>query len=194
MLDAEAYSNASLRRLSHEWMLPPWDVLIVGDGSGSGAWHQELGIGWASIVTDVFGNRVVQVGALRDGNVSLAELSAASHALWHYDATVTKKRPRLEKPLRVAVLCDNQQIVTESRLSAEAQLRTTDGPQWAFFRAVLLRGYVATWHLIPRISANLNWAADQLASKARLALQVPEMAELHRNKQRIEIENLNPLG
>jgi hypothetical protein len=192
-LDAEAYSNASLRRLSHEWQLPPWDVLIVGDGSGSGAWHQELGIGWASIVTDVFGNRVVQAGALHAGNVSLAELSAAAHGLWHYDAVVTKKRPRLEKPLRVAILCDNSQIVAESRLSVEAQLRTTDSPQWAFFNAILLRGYVATWHWTPRIAVNLNWAADKLASKARRALQVEDFLDLHRDKQLIQLENLNPL-
>lgn len=194
VLDAEAYSNASLRRLSHEWRLPPWDVLIVGDGSGSGAWHQALGIGWASIVTDVFGNRVVQAGALYDGNVSLAELSAASHGLWHYDATITKKRPRLEKPLRVAVLCDNQQIVAESRLRVEDQLRTTDGPQWAFFNAILLRGYVATWHQIPRIAVTTNWAADQLASKARKALQVEGFLDLHRNKQLITLADLNPLN
>jgi hypothetical protein len=193
VLDAEAYSNASLRRLSHEWRLPPWDVLVVGDGSGSGAWHQELGIGWASVVTDVFGNRVVQLGSLYDGNVSLAELSAAAHGLWHYHNTVTKKRPKLEKPLRVVCLCDNQQIVTESRTSVEAQLHTVDGPQWAFFHAVLLRGYVATWWQIPRISLNLNWAADQLASKARKALQTEHMLDLARNKQPVSLADLNPL-
>jgi hypothetical protein len=98
-------------------MLPPCDLLIVGDGSGSGAWHPEPGVGWAAVATDVFGNHAKQVSALYDGNVSLAELSAAAHGLWHYHNTVTKKRPPRDQPLRVVYPCDNQQIVTESRRS-----------------------------------------------------------------------------
>lgn len=166
---------------------------MVGDGSGSGAWRQELGIGWAAVTTDVFGNRAVQVGALYDGNVSLAELSAAAHGLWHYHNTVAKKRPTPARPLRVVCLCDNQQIVTESRRTPEEQLRTTDGPQWAFFNAVLTRGYVASWHQIPRISLNLNWAADQLAGKARKLLQAPDILDLRRGQRDIALDDLNPL-
>ena len=194
-LGESEFSNASLRRLSHEWQLPDWDVLLVGDGSGSGAWHQELGIGWASVAVDSGGERAAQVGALRDGNVSLAELSAAAHGLWHYHNTVASRRQKLARALRVVVLCDNAQIVTEgnSTRGADWQLSRPDGPQWAFFNAVLARGYVATWRQIPRISLNLNWAVDQMAGQARKALQDPAIVALRRNREDIALGSLNPL-
>lgn len=156
-----------------ELQLPVPDVLLIGDGSGSGAWT--MGAGWACAVVDLNTNqREVVCGSWSAGSVMIAELSACLQGLMTYEARFgDETRHRLGRPAVVQVLTDNQGIVMQHTVAFSG--RTVRGdciPIWAALKELCRTGqYVLKFRHIPRLSVMLNHVCDRLALKARETAQ-----------------------
>jgi hypothetical protein len=149
---------------------PKWDLLIVGDGSGSG-WNQACG--WAATLVDnVYGARRFFYGGMDCGSVNLAESMPYLHALSWYDAHHGKTLLKQLGFLRVHVLTDSQTIATWGNRAAspEGELPRKQLAFWAGIRELRRIGYQCEFHWSPRITTELNWAADLMAGLSRLEI------------------------
>lgn len=166
-------SNLPVKRLLRELHLPVPDVLLIGDGSGSGAWT--MGAGWACAVIDYHTNqREIICGGWSIGSVMIAELSAYMHGLMTYESRFGDvTRFRLGRPAIVQVLTDNQGIVMQHPVAFSG--RTVRGdciPIWAALRELCRTGsYVMNFKHVPRLSIMLNHVCDRLALKSRESVQ-----------------------
>jgi len=171
-------SNARLARLNRELGLPSYDLLLVGDGSGTGGWQSDIGLGWACVCVEMSsGRRDLVSGAWSVGPIEVAELMAYFHSLLAFDRRRGDAlKQKLKRPVSVLVLTDNQVIVDQSRtqllsssVSADKCNRSTS-PIWAGVRDIAKSGYVLTFKHIPRLSIRLNQICDLQAGASRKAL------------------------
>lgn len=149
-----------------------WDLLLVGDGSGSG-WAQ--GCGWATTLVDRHTHDRWQfVGAMNMGSINLAELMPYLHALTWYHANGGRQRiHELGRPLAVHVITDSQVIYQQGEAVAKLDqpLPKVQEAQWAAMRQLTHMGYMLHYHWLERCTTALNWAADLLAGMSRKSLQ-----------------------
>lgn len=162
-------SNLSLSRLLRELGLPPSDVILVGDGSGTGSWT--MGAGWACAVINTISNeRILVAGGWSCGSVMIAELSAYLQGLMTFEALYgAATRKYLGRNITVTILTDNQAI-TQQHHTAFSGLRTGGdcNPIWAALRELCRSGgYILRFQHIPRVSIALNHVCDELAGQAR---------------------------
>ena len=187
-----------LGSLLKELDIKAWDVLLIGDGSGSG-W--DIGVGWSCIVIDRYTKtRKLVHGGGSTGTVNIAELMAYVHAmLWystHIGKELRKQYPR--KTLNVHVITDSRVIVNQGERVAE---RNMDGianrALWASISDIARQGYTFHWHWIERLTNELNWAADQMAGSARKAVKNCMLTEDIPNENGkytgVSIYDINPL-
>lgn len=150
---------------------PQWDLLIVGDGSGSG-WDRACG--WAGILLDnqTRGRKLVY-GAMNVGSVNSAESMPYLQALSWFDATQGKERLRTRGMLNVHVLTDSQVIANwgNRAMSPDGNLPRSNIAYWAAMREFRRLGYHCHFHWARRSTTQLNWVADLLAGMARRELQ-----------------------
>jgi len=174
-------SNLPLKRLLRELGLPESDVVLVGDGSGTGSWT--MGAGWAcAIVSPVVDFRELVAGGWSCGSVIVAELSAYLQGLMTFEAKQGDDiRRRLGRNISVTILTDNQAITQQHGTAFTQQKVGGDcGPIWAALRELCRSGgYTLRFQHIPRVSIALNHVCDLLASQARKA-----------NQQIVETENM----
>lgn len=150
-----------------------WDLLLVGDGSGSG-WAQCCG--WAAVLIDrnhlldrnLYGRRFFY-GAADPGSVNFAESMPYMQAINWYDVQYGRQLLHTKGVLNVHVLTDSQVIANWGNRATQP---TTDLPRkaipaWAAIREYSRLGYHFTMHWAPRMTTELNWAADLIAGLAR---------------------------
>lgn len=161
----------SVHALSIAWHLPPWDVLLVGDGSGSG-WH--LPAGWACILVEAAsGGRRVLHGGLSTGTSVMAELLPYIHALaWYHEKRLREGRLGI---CRVAIVTDCRPIAVQGASLRRGDRRPDDlrsmGPLWAAVDAFEPLGYLLDWHYKPRATSALNAYADDLSKSCFKAMK-----------------------
>jgi ribonuclease HI len=190
--------TARLYSLLKELNINAWDVLLIGDGSGSG-W--DIGIGWSCVIIDRnTGTRKLVHGGGSTGTVNIAELMAYVHAmLWystHIGKDLRKQYPR--KILDVHVITDSRVIVTQGEKVGE---RNADGianrALWASISDIARQGYKFHWHWIERLTNELNWAADQMAGSARRAVRscalIEDVPNSNGKYKPVSIYDINPL-
>lgn len=190
--------TARLYSLLNELNIKSWDVLLVGDGSGSG-W--DIGIGWSCIIIDKHTKaRKLIHGGGSTGTVNIAELMAYVHAmLWyssHIGKEVRKNYPK--KFIDVHVITDSRVVANQGNKVAERKLDgLANRALWASISDIARQGYKFHWHWVERLTSELNWAADQMAGSARKAVKncvltedVPDEDGKYRG---VSIYDINPL-
>jgi ribonuclease HI len=142
-----------------------WDVLLAGDGSGSG-WG--LGGGWAVVLCERRSRaRKLMTGAYSSSTSMRMELLPYLHALDWYASTQKEHLGRyLGRPCRVHVLCDNNMIVQMG--NGTAKRHGVLAPWWAAYDALKRQGFRILWHWTRRDKTALNLLCDHLSRQARL--------------------------
>ena len=150
---------------------PRWDLLIVGDGSGSG-WDKACG--WAATLIDNTRHaRRFFYGAMDCGSVNFAESMPYIQALTWYDQHHGKETLRELGFLNVHILTDSQVIATwgTQAMQLESELPRKQLAIWSAMRELRRVGYHCTFHWAPRLTTGLNWAADIMAGISRVEIE-----------------------
>ncbi len=147
-----------------------WDVLIVGDGSGSQWKHP---IGWGAVLIDHHtGIREPFWGALNKGTSTVSEIMPYLHALLWYVSDGPGKKLQNNK----ALINDNVKIhiVTDSCTVAHCgnhpESRHMHKALWAAIDAFRQDGFAITFHHIKRTEVSMNILADLLSKEARITM------------------------
>lgn len=161
----------SLQDLLQELGITTWDVLLIGDGSGTG-WDSPAG--WAVVLIDKpTRGRKLFYGAVNHGSINFAEGAPYFQALLWYHHFHGRDRLRRQGQLHVHVLTDSQ-VTTQHGQQANqlaADLPRANSPIWAGVREFVRLGYQLEFHWRPRKSSQLNELADRFAGEARRQLQ-----------------------
>lgn len=147
---------------------PAWDILIIGDGSGTG-WGDACG--WASVlISNRLQARRFFYGGMDCGSINMAEMLPYAQALSWYDAFYGKDQLKQLQTLNVHILTDSQTIAqwgTYAMRDAPAPLPRKAIALSGTFRAFKEVGYHCHFHWAPRMSTDINWASDLIAGLCR---------------------------
>lgn len=146
-----------------------WDLLIIGDGSGSN-WNYQSG--WASVsVEKETLERRIWFGAMNCGTVNFAEMMAYLQPLnWYVAAEISRRRKRRKVRFR------NVHIITDSKYCKDLGVKQAltpkkNGALWRIFDDFQRHGLLLHWHWIPRATVDLNVYVDKLSKEARLTIK-----------------------
>lgn len=163
---------SKISALTQEIGIAVWDVLIVGDGSGSG-WH--MGIGSACVLLDhaSYASKLF-MGGINVGTVTISEMLPYMLALdWYFSTNGPGKE-------RVAAALANQRllqvhVITDSAVVAHAgnnpKSRHCHTELWHALDAFKNRGLELTFHHWKRQGVTLNILSDEVARQARVAIE-----------------------
>jgi ribonuclease HI len=153
----------SLEALAEQLNLSDFDLLLVGDGSGT-VYHQPAG--WACVSYDrTLREAYVHTGAVSCGTNNFAELAPFVQALWYHHQAI---HPLTSDPLRVTIISDSEVTV---RCGNRQYARNANGSLWAAIAWFEEHGFDLNWRHIPR---NSNaWAAwvDFVAKTGRCTME-----------------------
>lgn len=155
--------SAVMQRLGN----PACDVFIVGDGSGSG-WAEACG--WAATLIDLRNQaRRFFYGGMDCGSINFAEAMPYVQALTWYDVHYGKQMLKQLGHLNVHILTDSQVIARwgNAAVHASEHLPRKMIALWATVRELRRLGYHCKFHWAPRMTTELNWAADLIAGISR---------------------------
>ncbi len=147
-----------------------WDILMIGDGSGS-RWGN--GIGWAVAVSiRTTGEKLVLHGAVSNGTNNVAELFPYIHALnWFYETRSSSQRERYaQRGLKVHIVTDSEYVVKTGQKTAQSLNMKAHRVLWTAIGWWQKLGMVIHWHHVDRESLLLQRHVDRLGRWARLAL------------------------
>lgn len=152
-----------------------WDLLIVGDGSGSN-WNYQSG--WASVsIEKETLERRVWFGAMNCGTVNFSEMMAYLQPLnWYVSAEITRRKKRGKARFRkVHIITDSEYCrnIGEKR----ALTPKKNGALWRIFDDFHRHGLLLHWHWIPRATVGLNVYVDKLSKEARLTIKNCQVQE-----------------
>lgn len=162
-----------------DWLLtignPSWDVLLVGDGSGTG-W--DTGCGWAcTLISRLHGyQRRVFWGAANCGSVNFAEAAPYLQALAWYDQAVGREFLHSHQQINCLIVTDSQITAQCGQAATRLDVQAGDLPRvnlsiWAAVRAYVSIGYAFQWHWQPREQSALNHLSDFVSKLSRVSLQ-----------------------
>ena len=160
----QALLSAVIQRIGN----PPWDLLVIGDGSGSG-WNEACG--WAcTLISNHQQLRRFFYGAMDCGSINLAEAMPYLQSLTWYDVHHGKERLKALGYLRVHILTDSQVTANWGNQAMSGEYAEPPRKLLAFYAGIreLRRvGYHCTFHWAKRLTTELNWAADLIAGLSR---------------------------
>jgi ribonuclease HI len=151
-----------LEGLSRRLGLADYDLLLIGDGSGT-VYDQPAG--WACLAYDTMKQQVrLHTGALSCSTNNAAELLPYLQALWFFHQDHGQAPP---SPARVQVVSDSELTV---RCGLGRYARRANACYWAALAWFEGHGYRLSWRHVPRNSNTwLAWM-DAAAGHARLLL------------------------
>lgn len=144
-----------------------WDVIIVGDGSGS-VWGRPGG--WAAVLFDKHtGLRKLLCGALNDTTVNICELSPYIYAMQWYARGPGKELQKVRQrgisvPIKVYILTDCEIIADQGNHKKD---RDANAALWAAMDYFARLNYVIRFKWIPRESLASNRLCDALSKGMR---------------------------
>lgn len=153
----------ALEALAEKLNLPGYDLLLIGDGSGT-TYSQPAG--WACVAYDVFtAQTTVHVGGLSCGTNNFAELAPFLQALWHdhqdHGQAVNRRvRVTIVSDIEVTVRCGNRQYS-----------RNANACLWAGIAWFEEHGYELTWVHVRRNSNEWNTWVDYVAGVSRNVME-----------------------
>lgn len=175
-------SDSTLEQLLRTHGVAGWDLILIGDGSGSGATQP---CGWAVAIIDRLTSlRRLLVGGQNMGSISIAELWPYIMALDHFDSVMRgpAHRKDLRQPfsLNVHIFTDSSYIANSGQ---RASGRNKHGALWAATDYFERSGYNLTWHWLERGRDTpflLHKLMDELASEGRSRLKgIEQTIELY---------------
>lgn len=186
-------SNESLETLLARLQIDQWDLLLIGDGSGS-TWERECGWGCVSVERATFERRVWH-GALSHGTVNLAEAMAYLPPLcWYVDRELKNRKAGNKVTIRhVHIVTDSTYLANSGKRPTIAKRNGNSSPVWNVFRQFSSHGILLHWHWIRRDTIELNRFVDRLSKTARLhAKEVSELTVKSPQLTQNSIYNFNP--
>lgn len=185
-------SNEILPDLLERMEIKTWDLLLVGDGSGS-SWGKECGWGCVSIEHETMSRRVWH-GAMNDGTINFAEIMAYLQPLTWYVSRELHRRKKGQK-----VKLQQVHILTDSSYAAHSPDRdlasSANSLIWQVFKQFAAQGIIVHWHWIRRETVDLNLFADQLSKNARLNLKGKDLIKEAATKyDTTSVYEFNPWG
>lgn len=155
----------SLNQWLTELRIPnDWDLLLIGDGSGSG-WH--IGCGWGCLAIENITNRRKWLwGGLSTGTVQIAELMPYVHALgwYNFNHAETYRKSFNKTLLKVQVISDSESTVKQGSYEISRKDRLM---WWAAWETILREGYQARFKYIPRETSASNYLCDMISKSSR---------------------------
>jgi len=149
--------------LAHRLVLPDFDLLLVGDGSGT-VYHRPAG--WACVAYDRLKRlAVLHTGAVSGGTNNLAELFPYVQALWHHQQNHDQA---VSAPVRVQIVSDSELTV---RCGNGRYERRANGSLWAAVDWFEQNGYRLGWRHVRRNSNVWHVLMDRLAGRSRRLLE-----------------------
>jgi len=149
--------KSEIIKLSNQLGLPNYDLLLIGDGSGTIAKQPS---GWACYVYD--SNSEVlsfHFGATTLGTNNYAELVPYINVLWLDSVAVVHQKPR-----RIEIVSDSELSV---KCGNREYSRNSNCLLWASLDWLELNGYTIHWNHVPRNSNPFSLACDQRAGQMR---------------------------
>ncbi len=180
--------QSTLANLLRAYAITNWDLILIGDGSGSSAVHP---CGWSVVIIDRrTGVRTLLVGGQNMGSITLAEALPYLLALQHFDSnirgTIHAADPGERQELFVHILTDSQHT---ARAGQGKHSRDKYGAIWAGLDHFGKLGYYLNWHWFESGRENpflLHSFTDEMASVGRSRMMDIE--------QSIELYELLPPG
>ena len=159
-LVAPADARPGLKDLARSLDIAEYDLLLVGDGSGT-VYAEPAG--WSCLAYDRIKDSIVlHAGAVTAGTNNFAELAPYAHALWFHH----QEHP-LGGPFRAHVVSDSELTV---RCGNRQYTRRANGALWAAIEWFEGQGYRLRWHHVARATIPWNRLADEVAGRARRAI------------------------
>ena len=180
----------SLEQMLERLQIEDWDLVLVGDGSGS---NYERQCGWASIsIEHQTFERQYWYGAMNYGTVNLAEMLAYLQPLSWYAAREDERRRESRKNKQNYKSFRNVHIITDSKYCKQQGESDNLSPKknggfWRIFDTFTRHGIILHWHWIPRESVELNILVDQVAKETRLLLKQNDIREVVERDQQGKI-------
>ena len=157
---APAEAREGLEDLARSLAIAEYDLLLVGDGSGT-VYAEPAG--WSCLAYDRIKDSIVQhAGAVTAGTNNFAELAPYVHALWFH----CQEHP-LGGPFRAHVVSDSEVTV---RCGNRQYARRANGSLWAAIEWFERSGYRLRWHHVARATSPWDRLADEVAGRARRAI------------------------
>lgn len=155
-----------LGQLLQELEIREFDLILIGDGSGS-KWG--YGIGWACVAIESGDHaRRVFYGGANDGTVNVAEPLAYLIPLSWYAGKL--EAAKLKGPRNIHIITDSEYV--QQRGSREQSvLSGAHSVLWAAIEMLSRRGFVITWHWIERETYALNSFVDTMSKLGRVAVE-----------------------
>lgn len=173
--------DRTLEKILSELGIEKWDLLIVGDGSGSN-WHRSCGWGAIAVDHETLARKVFY-GSMNLGTVNLAELFPYLQVLSWYQALLEQRRKRhkVSKGTKeVHILTDSAYVARlGSNIRNSANL-SRNAAVWLALSGLRRQGLILHWHHTKRESLGLNAFADSISKLARkhiTCLEARESAE-----------------
>jgi hypothetical protein len=152
--------------LAEELDLPPFTLLLVGDGSGS-VYAEPAG--WCCTAYDAVRHQVyVHAGAVTGGSTNFAELMPYLQALYfHHSQEAKARKEDKQRPLIEHIVC----VVSDSEVTVRCgqgrYLRRANGFLWEAVGWFERNGYTLSWHHARRGSNEWNAFAEGVGEEAR---------------------------
>ena len=152
---------ANLDALAGALNLSTFDLLLIGDGSGT--IYTQPGA-WACAAFDRRTGKVrLHAGALSGSTNNLAELAPYVQALWHHHQEHGQDPTT---PVRVSIVSDSELTV---RCGQGRYARRANACLWAAINWFERNGYLLAWQHVPRNSNVWSSQCDRVAGLARIA-------------------------
>jgi ribonuclease HI len=149
----------SLQSLADALFLPDFDLLLVGDGSGT---TYPEPAAWGCLAYDRRKDKVtLHAGTTSCGTTNLAELMPYVQALWHHHQDHGQAPTT---PVQVVIVSDSELTV---RCGNGRYQRKANASVWAALRWFEDNGYRITWRHVPRNSNAWSTLMDQVAGALR---------------------------
>jgi ribonuclease HI len=154
----------TLEELLARLKIKTWDILLIGDGSGSN-WSREAG--WASVsIEKVTMERLVFSGLVNRGTVNLAEMMAYVQPLDYFSGREADRRKQKQAPMRAFQV----HIITDSDYcrrtgSSEGRMMDKNAGLWAVFGVYARHGFVLNWHHVRGHTEGEGCALNQYCDK-----------------------------
>jgi ribonuclease HI len=171
--------TATIGQVLAELHVFDWDVLIVGDGSGT-SW--ERGCGWASVLIEHYSNRRKTFnGAMSVGTVNIGEVLPYVQAMSWYSRGPGKARlhdrrtngvPDGREMLHVHVITDSEVVANQGN---NPERRKSNTEWWAALDHIASKGYLIHWHWMARDRLGLNVLTDHLSRASRVAIEAVDL-------------------
>ena len=154
-------TSQTLNQLLTLFDIKDYDILLVGDGSGS-TWNRPNGWGCISIEQASL-ERKVWYGASNAGSSNLAEIMAYLQPLMWFAHEQLKKESMQFK--QVHIITDSAYLTNKGKSSDSRY--GVDAAVWQSFSHFKSFGLNLHWHWAKRNSVELNSLADYLSKTAR---------------------------